>query len=133
MTLFITSIIIIVLSVPILFPAVNSVNKSKDKVLALFIEIPNAFITELGSRCETFLASFYSDDTQEDEVKSEDLISIKNGSGGDSGSSVKGSSKRNLAKQAKNSSNTSKKFFVQFSIVVILVIAYFSSMFFIAD
>lgn len=62
LTLFVTSIIIIVLSIPILFPAVNSVNKSKDKVLTLFIEIPNTFITELGSRCEVFLGSFYSEE-----------------------------------------------------------------------
>ena len=62
LTLFITSLVIIVLSIPILFPAVNSVNKSKDKVLALFIEIPNSFIAELGTRCEIFLGSFYSEE-----------------------------------------------------------------------
>ncbi len=95
LTLFISSIVIILLSVPILFPAVNSVNKSKDKVLTLFIEIPNALITELASRCEVFLQSFYTDDNQDDEVKSEDLISIKNGSG-DNGSI--GITKRSIAK-----------------------------------
>ena len=45
LTLFISSLVIIVLSIPILFPAVNSVNKSKDRVLALFIEIPNNLVT----------------------------------------------------------------------------------------
>ncbi len=105
-------------------------NKSKDKVLTLFIEIPNTLITELASRCEVFLQSFYTNDNQEDEVKSEDLISIKNGRG-DNGSI--GITKRSIAKQPKNSSNTSKKFFIQFSIVVALVISYFTSMFVIAD
>ena len=62
LTLFIISVVIIVLSMPILFPAVNSVNKSKDRVLALFIEIPNNFITELGTRCEIFLSSLYSEE-----------------------------------------------------------------------
>ena len=60
LTLFISSLVIIVLSIPILFPAVNSVNKSKDRVLALFIEIPNSLITDMGTRCEVFLGSFYS-------------------------------------------------------------------------
>jgi len=54
--------VIIVLSIPILFPAVNSVNQSKDRVLALFIEIPNTFIDELGKKCEGFLGSFDSEE-----------------------------------------------------------------------
>ena len=49
LTLFISSLVIIVLSIPILFPAVNSVNKSKDRVLALFIEIPNNLVTDMGT------------------------------------------------------------------------------------
>jgi hypothetical protein len=46
---------------PILFPAVNSVNKTKERVLTLFVEIPNSYLLELGLRCETFLNSFYDD------------------------------------------------------------------------
>ena len=60
LTLFISSLVIIVLSIPLLFPAVNSVNKSRDRVLALFIEIPTNLITDLGTCCEVFLGSFYS-------------------------------------------------------------------------
>ena len=132
LTLFVISIVIIALSIPILFPAVNSVNKSKDRVLALFIEIPNNFITELGNRCEVFLGSFYSEEQQEEEVKSEDLDSVKDGNQKAETSSQVGS-KRQIAKQPRNSSNTSKQFFIQFTIVVVLVIAYFTSMFVIAQ
>jgi hypothetical protein len=66
--LFLSSLGTVCLSLPILFPAVNSVNKTKEKVLALFIEIPNGYLAELCTRCETFLNSFYDD--QQDESKS---------------------------------------------------------------
>ena len=39
--LFLCSIGTICLSVPILFPAINMVSKEKEKILCLFIEIPN--------------------------------------------------------------------------------------------
>ena len=60
--LFITSICIVVLSIPILFPAVNSVNKTRERILLLFLEIPNNFIEEMGNRCEQFMMSFYTDE-----------------------------------------------------------------------
>ncbi len=131
LTLFIASLVIVCLSLPILFPAVNSVNKTKDKVLTLFIEIPNMYIGDLAKRCEMFVVSLYDD-------QSEDMKSIDDGSQegnndiGISDSSSAGVTKRNIAKQPKNSSNTSKTFFFQFSIAVVLIIAYFSSMFTIA-
>jgi hypothetical protein len=60
LTLFIASVCIIILSIPILFPAVDSVNKTKERILLLFIEIPNSFIAEMTLRCDQFLASFCS-------------------------------------------------------------------------
>jgi hypothetical protein len=108
LTLFIISVVIIVLSLPILFPAVNSVNKSKDRVLALFVEIPNNFITELGKRCEVFLSSLYSEEQQEEEVKSEDLDSVKNVIDKEDGANLQLGMKRQIGKQARNSSTTSK-------------------------
>lgn len=63
--LFLASIGTVCLSMPILFPAVNSVSKTKERVLTLFVEIPNGYLTELSSRCEAFLNSFYDDHTDE--------------------------------------------------------------------
>ena len=78
--LFLSSLGTIILSIPILLPAVNSVNKAKDRVLTLFIEIPNVYVTELGKRCELFLNSFYSE--QSEDIKSvEDTDSKANDEG----------------------------------------------------
>ncbi len=134
LTLFIASICIVSLSIPILFPAVNSVNKTKERILLLFIEIPNAFITEMSTRCDQFLQSLTSDDKQ-DEVKSEDGAGSQKGGmdntlGGSSESSMM--SKRQISKQPKNSSNSSLNFFFQFSFAVLVIIAYFTSMFILA-
>ena len=92
LTLFIASICIVSLSIPILFPAVNSVNKTKERILLLFIEIPNSFITEMSTRCDQFLSSFTSDDKQ-DEVKTDDGTGSQKGGtdnrlGGSSDSSI---------------------------------------------
>lgn len=42
--LFLCSVGLLVLAMPILFPAVSSVNKAKVNVLSLFIDIPNGYI-----------------------------------------------------------------------------------------
>lgn len=80
---------------PILFPAVNSVSKTKEKVLTLFIEIPNGYLTELSNRCDSFLNSFYDD--QQDESKSQDEGSTHGGMDF-SGTTDSGVTKRNVIK-----------------------------------
>lgn len=129
LTLFLCSLGIILLSIPILFPAVNSVNRTKDKVLALFIEIPNSYITELAKRSETFVNSFY--DEGQDEMKSiDEHSSIMRNGGIEFGSEL--GLKRNIMKQPRNSSNDSQRFFIQFITAVLIIIAYFTSTFVIA-
>ena len=59
--LFLCSIGTVLLSIPILIPAIYSVNQAKDKVLALFVDIPNSYIIELGLKSESFFSSLYSD------------------------------------------------------------------------
>lgn len=59
--LFLCSIGTVLLSVPILIPAIYSVNQAKDKVLALFVDIPSSYIIELGLKSESFFSSLYSD------------------------------------------------------------------------
>lgn len=88
--LFICSLGIVCLSIPILLPAVNSVNKTKDRVLSLFTEIPNSYLYELALRCEVFLNTCH--DQQQDEMKSQEDRSTQGGiefggSGLDSGMS----------------------------------------------
>ena len=53
--LFIASIVVLVIMVITLIPVVNSVNRSKDKVLSLFCDIDNSSIRKLALRCEKFL------------------------------------------------------------------------------
>lgn len=77
--LFVSSLVTMCLSIPILIPAVGSVNKTKDQVLSLFFEIPDNFITMLGLRCETFLASLSSSEHEkEEDVGSNDDTSTVN-------------------------------------------------------
>ena len=59
--LFLCSIGTVLLSIPILIPAIYSVNQAKDKVLALFVDIPSSYIIELGLKSESFFSSLYSD------------------------------------------------------------------------
>lgn len=93
--LFLASLGTVCLSMPILFPAVNSVSKTKEKVLTLFIEIPNGYLTELSNRCDSFLNSFYDD--QQDESKSQDEGSTHGGMDF-SGGTDSGVTKRNVIK-----------------------------------
>lgn len=59
--LFLCSIGLVILSLPILFPAVSSVNKAKVHVLSLFLDIPNNFIMDITNKCENFLNSYHDD------------------------------------------------------------------------
>jgi len=77
--LFVASLVITCLSIPVLIPAIGSVNKTKDQVLSLFFEIPETFVAMLGIRCETFLASLNTQEAdKEEEVASNDETSTVN-------------------------------------------------------
>ena len=77
--LFVSSLVTMCLSIPILIPAVGSVNKTKDQVLSLFFEIPESFVAMMGLRCETFLASLNSSEHEKDEdMGSKDETSTAN-------------------------------------------------------
>ena len=68
--LFISSLVTVCLSIPILIPAVGSVNKTKDKVLSLFFEIPSNYVIQLETHCEAFLASLHADTEKEEDRRS---------------------------------------------------------------
>lgn len=59
--LFLCAVGLLILSMPILFPAVSSVNKAKVVVLSLFIDIPNHYIVDLSNRCEEFLNNYHDE------------------------------------------------------------------------
>jgi len=54
----------------ILFPVVSSVNKTRVKVLSLFVEIPNHHVIALAMKCERFQNSFSEEHT--DDIDSDD-------------------------------------------------------------
>lgn len=66
----------------------------------------------------------------------DDIKSLDDHAHADTGNSSKADSsmsqRRQIVKQAKNSSNAGRRFIFQFSFIVILILAYFSSMFGIA-
>ncbi len=98
MTLFFTSLGLLILTMGLLFPVVSSVNHARMKVLSLFVDIPNHHVIALSNKCEKFLTSIHDD--QNDEAESEDADGAKID---DSDVTVNFISKRGGHKLAKNS------------------------------
>jgi hypothetical protein len=63
--LFCCSVGVIILTLPTFLPAVISVNREKEHILALFVDIPVNHVTDLGVKCENFLNAIH-DELQDD-------------------------------------------------------------------
>ncbi len=77
-TIFVSSIIVLILSMIVLYPVVSSVNRQKDKVLSLFCDIDNINVRMLAQRCERFINQIQAQDNNEDIESNEgDDVMIK--------------------------------------------------------
>lgn len=61
----------------ILCPVVGTVNMARLKVLSLFVDIPNHHVIALSDKCDRFLTSFNSKETQNDDGETHDADSLK--------------------------------------------------------
>jgi uncharacterized protein YqhQ len=124
MILFFISLGILILTMLLLFPVVSSVNQARMKIMSLFIDVPNHHVIALFNKCERFLTTMQED--QNEEINTEDGDGMKFD---DSDVSVNPMNKRGNHKVAKNSTKSSKKFFFQFGMAVLVILSYFLAIF----
>ena len=119
--LMIVSIAILLLALLILFPILYYINRSREEVLSLFLDIPEKTVKELFNKCEVFLTNLQIG--EEDEVFSEvDGIELtKNIDHRNTNEFIP----RKKRKHFKNSGTNQKIFFLKFFIIAVLVEAYF--------
>ncbi len=65
MALLILSAISITVAMCILFPVLITVNKNKEEVLSLFLDIPEGTVKSLFNKCEQFISSLQVEDEEE--------------------------------------------------------------------
>lgn len=111
----------------ILFPVVSSVNLARMRVLSLFVDIPNYHVIALANKCEKFMTNFHEE--HNDEIESEDDNHTKID---DTDVTLNQANKRGTHKSPKNSAKSNRKFFIQFGIAVLFIMAYFIAMFILA-
>mmetsp|Transcript_15150 Transcript_15150/g.11012 ORF Transcript_15150/g.11012 Transcript_15150/m.11012 type:complete len:252 (+) Transcript_15150:560-1315(+) len=104
----------------ILCPVVGSVNHARMKVLSLFVDIPNHHVIALANKCEKFLSTFSQENNDEVESDEDGQLKID-----DTDVTQITGNKRGGHKIPKNSTSSNKKFFVQFGVAVLFIMAYF--------
>jgi len=143
MIIFILSIIVLAIMMAVLVPVVASVNKRKSKVLSLFCDIEYHIVIKLAGRCERYLAKLQSEETNTDDVESnnddilqdsgyrndhagthdDDEYGLLKGSSSSSGGSNSESSRR---QRAKNLTKTSKLFYLKFIAGIAIIEIYYA-------
>lgn len=66
MILFLSSIGTMILTMTFLFPVVRNVNRTRMKVLSLFVDIPNHNVVALAQKCEKFMFSIVDEEGNDD-------------------------------------------------------------------
>eukprot|EP01016_Furgasonia_blochmanni_P006741 TRINITY_DN12704_c0_g1_i6.p1 TRINITY_DN12704_c0_g1~~TRINITY_DN12704_c0_g1_i6.p1 ORF type:complete len:516 (-),score=90.36 TRINITY_DN12704_c0_g1_i6:150-1601(-) len=118
------------LSVILGFPVFAKVSRTKEEVLSLFLEIPDATVRLLYARCENFLGDLQSDD-RDDELMSEmdeEMLVPKNDD--DESSDFLSQKKKKKFKREKKSTFM---FFMQMVLGALIIQLYFISNFYLAN
>ena len=68
--LLIASSVLLIGSIAFMFPVIQNVNDSREKILLLFLDIPKKTAKTLTNKCEKFLTSL-TDETDKNSVESE--------------------------------------------------------------
>mmetsp|Transcript_42339 Transcript_42339/g.40588 ORF Transcript_42339/g.40588 Transcript_42339/m.40588 type:complete len:439 (-) Transcript_42339:717-2033(-) len=123
LTIFICSILVLLVISVIIVPVFQSVNKQKDKVLSLFCEIDDTNIRVLMQKCEKFLSKIELDDLHDDlESNEDDLVGQIQEEDDEYGGYVV--STRRI-KRAKNRIKTQSSFYLRFFVAVLLTEVYY--------
>eukprot|EP00349_Pseudokeronopsis_sp_Brazil_P008568 CAMPEP_0202964960 /NCGR_PEP_ID=MMETSP1396-20130829/9085_1 /ASSEMBLY_ACC=CAM_ASM_000872 /TAXON_ID= /ORGANISM="Pseudokeronopsis sp., Strain Brazil" /LENGTH=200 /DNA_ID=CAMNT_0049687509 /DNA_START=618 /DNA_END=1220 /DNA_ORIENTATION=- len=76
LVIYLCSIGTLILAIAIIMPVVNKVNVAREKVLALFLDIPTSSVQVLIIKCQKFLETFDGEDMVE-EIDSDDDVPAK--------------------------------------------------------
>jgi len=119
--LLIASIIALVLALIILFPILFQVNKIREEVLSLFLDIPEKTVKGLYNKCETFISNLQvgEDEDMISEIDEEELD--KNQDQHEAQDFIP----RRRRKRFKNSGRSQRSFFVRAMGVALVLEAYF--------
>jgi hypothetical protein len=101
----------------VLFPILIKVSKQKEKVLSLFLDIPEKQVKILYNKCENFISNLQVED--DDELQSDIEVSFEKE---DDKSSYKRPRKR---KKFKNSGKSHRKLLVKLSFGALIISFYF--------
>jgi len=119
--LLISSIIVLILTLLLIFPIFYRINKLKEEILSLFLDIPEKTIRGLYTRCETFISNLQIGDDDEIISEIDEEAQEKN----EDENQVPDFMIRKKRKRFKNSGRSHKTFFLQFGIVALLLESYF--------
>lgn len=109
MTLFLSSVGTLVLTMTFLFPVVRNVNRTRMRVLCLFVDIPNYNVVALASKCEKFIFSIADDEAEQEGASGEDDDDMKID---DSDVTSNPKNKRGHHKQPRNAQGSNTKVFI---------------------
>eukprot|EP01017_Pseudomicrothorax_dubius_P025798 TRINITY_DN2823_c0_g1_i4.p1 TRINITY_DN2823_c0_g1~~TRINITY_DN2823_c0_g1_i4.p1 ORF type:complete len:594 (-),score=139.09 TRINITY_DN2823_c0_g1_i4:141-1922(-) len=124
--LLIVSAVALVLTVIVLFPVLHSVNKTKEEVLSLFLDIPEKTVKGLYTRCENFISTLQVGEDEDMMSDVDDESFEKGGHGADADEdSASEYQPRKKRKKFKNSGKSQRRFYLNFFAVIVFVEGYF--------
>lgn len=123
---FFVSISAIVLSVALLVPVVNVVNKTKRKYLEVLLEMDNNNIRKLANKCEKFMNILQDEGNEEIDSNDEELEELARLESEDAYSTAK----RSKRKKAKNTIKNKQMFVIKFVVGMLVIEVYFFANFF---
>jgi PAS domain S-box-containing protein len=121
MILLIVSALSLVLAMIILFPVLFRVNKTREEVLSLFLDIPEKTVKALYAKCENFISNLQVGEDDDMVSEMEDESFEKNNEEQD----IQDFHPRKKRKKFKNSGKSQRNFFFKFLIGAGVIEAYF--------
>jgi hypothetical protein len=120
--LLIISAVTLFAAVLVLFPVLHSVNKTREEVLSLFLDIPEKTVKMLYTRCENFISTLQVGE-DEDVISEVDEESMDKGQEDDD--ALQEYQPRKKRKRFKNSGKSQRNFYLKFLIGALILEAYY--------
>ena len=124
--LYISSLVLCIVSVVFLVPVVASVSRTRLDVLSLFFDIPQNSVKVLEKKCEKFVAR--SNDENVDDIMSNEgeMLVGANGVVIDTAETPESGRTGRHKRKFKNNTTSNTTFFLQFMFAVLIIAGYFS-------
>jgi PAS domain S-box-containing protein len=125
MIMLIASILVLLLALFALFVIFYQINKSREAVLSLFLDIPEKTVKSLFSKCETFITNLQIGEEEEAWSQIDDEEDLDKTQQGESSSNLHEFIPRKKRKHFKNSGRSQKAFFFKFIVLAVLIEGFF--------